>query len=259
MGKTADRIFTMLVAGAAIRYAVKPAVQMISISRSIKSLGPDMLEKWEKEFSETGAPGPCEGATQNVEQILPEVNNLYPCEGEQGSFELKSDIPDVANPPTESDGVTKDWSEKLKKGSKKAKGEDQETKDKAKMNNAATAAHETKKSGPKPPKDNGKVKGNKEKTVGEVEKQKKETKDDKHDVSSSSSSSDAEPEFVGAPDPTASVQVGCKAGATAKGTQVGEEDQETKDKAKKNNAATAAHETRKSGPKPPKDNGKVKG
>merc|ERR1712194_785062 len=216
--------------------------------------GPDMLEKWEKEFSETGAPGPCEGATQNVEQIPPEVNNLYPCEGEQGSFELKSDIPDVANPPTESDGVTKDWSEKLKKGSKKAKGEDQETKDKANMNNAATAAHETKKSGPKPPKDNGKVKGNKEKTVGEVEKQKKEkkekkdnkekkekkeTKDDKHDVSSSSSSSDAEPEFVGAPDPTASVQVGCKAGATAKGTQVGEEAQVTKEKLKKNTAATA--------------------
>merc|ERR1712194_842729 len=119
--KTADRIFTMLMAGVAIRYAVKPAVQMISISRSIKSLGPDMLEKWTEEFNETGAPGPCEDATQNDEQFPPEVNNPCPREGEQGSFELKSDIPDVANPRAESDGVTKQGPDKLKKGSKKAK------------------------------------------------------------------------------------------------------------------------------------------
>merc|ERR1712194_118207 len=118
---TADRIFTMLMAGVGIRYAVKPAVQMISISRSIKSLGPDMLVKWTEEFNEIGAPGPCEDATQDDEQILPEVNNQCPREGEQGSFELKSDIPDVANPRAESDGVTKQGQEKLKKGSKKAK------------------------------------------------------------------------------------------------------------------------------------------
>merc|ERR1712194_986318 len=76
------------------------------------------------EFNETGAPGPCEDATQNDQQFPPEVNNPCPREGEQGSFELKSDIPDVANPRAESDGVPKQGPEKLKKGSKKEKEKD---------------------------------------------------------------------------------------------------------------------------------------
>merc|ERR1712194_219350 len=309
---TADRIFTMLMAGVAIRYAVKPAVQMISISRSIKSLGPDMLVKWTEEFNETGAPGPCEDATQNDEQIPPEVNNQCPREGEQGSFELKSDIPD---------GVTKQGQEKLKKGSKKAKekmnkdmqsnlankgetGKEEDEDKKGKKDNKENTEHIGKekdedKKGNKDNKENKekkdtktqkekmektKKKEKKEKKDKEKHKDKQEKKEDKetkvktHDLPSSSSS-DSEPERVGAPDPAAAVKMGSKAGATAKikkageenqgakakakkngpkNNKVGEKDQDIKDKAKEKTTATAAHEAKKSGPKPPQGNGQVK-
>merc|ERR1712194_733184 len=208
--------------------------------------GPDMLEKWTEEFNEAGAPGPCEIATQNDEQTPPEVNNPCPRESEQGSFELKSDIPDVANPRAESDGVTKQGSEKLKKGSKKAKekmnkdmesnladkGETGKEKDEDKKGNKDNKENKEKKDTKtqKEKMEKTEKKDNKEKKEKEKHKDKQEKKEDKetkvktHDLPSSSSS-DSEPERVGAPDPAAAVKMGSKAGATAKIKKAGEENQ----------------------------------
>merc|ERR1712194_104030 len=49
---TSNRILMMLVAGVVMRYAVKPLIQMFMLSRSITSIGPELLEKWKKEFVE---------------------------------------------------------------------------------------------------------------------------------------------------------------------------------------------------------------
>merc|ERR1712194_71571 len=49
---TATRILMMLVAGVVMRYAVNPLIQMFMLARSVTSLGPELLEKWKKEFVE---------------------------------------------------------------------------------------------------------------------------------------------------------------------------------------------------------------